>query len=899
VLANLIAESADAVQYAWFLGAGASLSSGAPLASTITKDVKRRLFRSIKGHDAADDLEIESWLATDGRLQDPDTAYSESLEWLLPRPRQRRNLLFGYLADAKPSPGYVGLIELASRDRWRIGLTANFDGLLKQAAALSGLRLREVAHSVALADFEWPPRHPTLLKLHGDFLYDSLRNTTGELQALETEQADRLKRAASDGGLVVVGYRGVDESIMSVLEDLDDVPLGLYWLHLGSESPHPRVEQLLRRHWAFHVEIEGFDEFVALVVDRAAATGRSASVVPAGLPAARDGRFVTGALVSGLARRVDEGLASTAERVCVITGLPGFGKTALARNAAERNSSEFTRTVVLTAQRSALDLAVVLDTALLELDLPSTAEVSLARARVLEALAVNPTLLLLDNLEEVAAEVAAFLRELPEPSRALVTVRDPAGLRSAGVPFREVRHEGLSTDELREILKLHAAASPRIAERLLALGDDQVEELLTSLDGWPQALMLVIGQLDDPVAAVTSADRLTHGGNLVQLLLQDGHAALPGDARSVLAAFAAFAATITPESAASVARIRLSRAEGGLRVLLDRRWLAELGPGTYTYAHPLVAEFVRSLRDVGREMRIRRARHHLTSWLERYGGQPNADWSNFRELDREVENVRAALEDALDEGALKRMTDVMQPAFSYFVERGYWSATDRLAQRVLAADSASAAVRAEWLVWRSWLAFYLRRDAAASARLAEDALATRTNRRHPRFEAHRRALVAYAAMADFGRARSHALDAGQLCPGPRASDENIDLRNAVASLDVAEGTDRGQQELILRGLSGYREAFALCAGRDQPNTRELGVALIGEARALRGLGQLDAALDTAQRASADAAAIGWLRGREEANQLIAELAESLGQDDLARSARAFAESTGQQLRSGS
>jgi tetratricopeptide (TPR) repeat protein len=899
VLASLLAVPGEAAQYAWFLGAGASLSSGAPLAATITCDVKRRLFRSIHGHDAAGEAEIEQWLRALGRLQDPDRAYGEALEWLLPRPRQRRNLLYEYLIDARPSPGYVGLVELARRSLLRIALTTNFDDLLKQAAGAVGQRLREVAHGAAAGDFEWPPRDPTLLKLHGDFLFDSIRNTESELEALEEKQTDRLQRSAADGGLVVIGYRGADESIMSVLEELDDVPLGLYWLHLPTERPHGRVEHLLSREWAYHVVIEGFDEFVALVIQHAIAAGRAPLIVHGALPRpAGNGRFVTGSKVRELLHRVEEGLQSTAERICTITGLPGVGKTALARHAADRSAARFAHTVILTAQRRTLDLATLLDTALRDLRLPPIADLSRARDRVLEALSQKPILLLLDNLEQITTEVAELLRDLPEPSRALVTVRDPGGLRHARVAFREVHHDGLSTEELREILKLHAAASPRIDERVRTLGDTEIDQLLHGLHGWPQALMLVIGQLDDPVAAIVSAERLTRGGDLVQLLLRDGYAALPNDAHRVLSAHAAFAATITPEGAAYTARMSLGRAEEGLRMLLERRWLVELGPRTYAYAHPLVQEFVRSLRVAARDAATKRAAEHLTSWIGRYGGQPDPDWSNFRQLDREAENVRGALEDALDRGALKRMTDIMQPAFSYFVERGHWAATDRLAQRVLAVEGAAAAVRAEWLVWRSWLALYLREDPAESARLAEEALATGTNRRHPRFEAHRRALTAYARTGEFERARSHAHSAAGLRPGSRDSNESIDLRNAVAALDLAEGTATGQEHLVGRGLEGYREAYRLCAARDLPNTRELGVALIGEARALQALGKLEEALDVAERAETDAASIGWLRGREQASLLIAELAQALGRIDLAHSAEVFAKTMGAQLRSG-
>ncbi|HKP90070.1 MAG TPA: SIR2 family protein [Thermoleophilaceae bacterium] len=889
----------EARDYAWFLGAGASKSSGVALAWEILRDAKRELFSSVNGRPANDDSEIDTWLKGISRLQDRDHAYSDALEWLLPRPRQRRNWLLKYLEDATPSPGYLGLVELARRDLVRIVLTTNFDDLVQQAMSRGGprQRLREVAHDQAAADFEWPPKLFTLLKLHGDFLFDSIRNTRAEVERLETNQAEKLHRSASDGGLVVVGYGGGDESIMSVLDDLGDVPLGLYWLHLPGDRPNDRIRSLLRNDWASSVEIGGFDEFVALVTSKANYAGRAGALMPAVLPMSPSARFVSGARVSELLSRVMGALGSSSERVCAITGLPGVGKTALARHAAERTSADFEQTVALTAQRRGVDLASALDTTLRALGLPASSDIAQAQARLLDELGSRPILLVLDNLDSVTLELADLLRLVPAPSRALVTVRDPAGLREAGVAFREVRHDGLSTDELRDMLRLHAEASPRIAERINALGDTEVQHLLQALRGWPQALVLVIGQLDDPLADVSSAATLTAGGDLVQRLLSDGYETLSAEAKRVLGAAAAFDATLTPEGARSVSVLGDARSREGLATLLERRWLLELGPRTYAFAHPLVEEFVRSLRDRRSSSRRSRALGHLERWLARYGGQPDPEWSNFRELDREFENVRAALEDALRERALKRMTDMMRPAFSYSVERGHWSWTDALARRALAARP-SAGLRAEWLVWRSWLALYLRLDPNESARLAEEALATNTNRRRPRFEAHRRALTALARTGDFSRARRHAADAEKLRPtlGRRDSDEGIDLLNAVAALDLHEGHARGRPTLVRRALAQYREAYDLCSSRAQPNTRELGIALLGQARALRVLGEDEDALDTALRAVKDAGSIRWLRGQEEGNHLVAELADDLGRPDMARAARAFADATGAALR---
>jgi NAD-dependent SIR2 family protein deacetylase/tetratricopeptide (TPR) repeat protein len=899
VLAALLTDSEDAASYSWLLGAGASRSSGIPLAWEIARAAKLGYYESVTGTVGADEASVEAWLTRRGELQDPEHLYSDALEALLPQPRQRRKWLERYMIDARPSSGYLGLIDLARRGLVRSVLTTNFDDLLKQAAGVGEPRLvmREVTHEQAISESEWPPQKLTLLKLHGDFLFDSMRNTSEELTTLPEKQKETVVRCARDGGIVIVGYSGGDDSVMSTLEGLDDVPLGLYWLHRPGDSPNARVRSLLSRPWAYSVEIEGFDEFLATVAVRATRAGRAPALTPASLPTIPTGRFVSVDRIPALLDRVDRFLKGSTDRVCAVTGLPGIGKTELVRHAGEARSANYSATISMTAQRHELDVADLLDAARGPLNMSAAVDPSAARGEFIAALSAEPVLLILDNLESITPGLAALLRDVPAPSRALITVRDPTGLREAGVKFLEVPHEGLSESEMSDLLDLYADASPRVRAHLDELGEEHVHQLLRALKGWPQALILVIGQLESPLADASSVDNLMHEGDVVTRLLADGHAALDANAQKALLASAAFSATVTPEGLQRASAMSKASTTEALTTLLERRWLAELGSRTYAYAHPLIEEFVRSLRDRKGAAQSTRAREHLTRWLQRYGGQPDPGWANFRELDREFENVRGVLEDALDEGSLKRMTEMMAPSFPYAVERGYWSWVDDLARRLLARDP-SASVRAEWLVWRSWLALYLRRDPAESARLAEEALACGTKLRRPRFEAHRRALTALPLIGEYDRAREHGRKAAKIRPklGRRDSDEGIDLSNALAALDVAEGETQGAREMVERGRDGYRDARRRSAESKRPNTREMGVALLGEARALRALGEADAALQATQSAVAEADAIGWLRGQEVGNTLLAELADELGRPDMARAARAFAEETGAALR---
>jgi hypothetical protein len=57
-----------------------------------------------------------------------------------------------------------------------------------------------------------------LVKLHGDYRYDKLQNTEEELKSLDDELRKYLLQICKENGLIVVGYSGRDESVMSSLE---------------------------------------------------------------------------------------------------------------------------------------------------------------------------------------------------------------------------------------------------------------------------------------------------------------------------------------------------------------------------------------------------------------------------------------------------------------------------------------------------------------------------------------------------------------------------------------------------------------------------------------------------------------------------------------------------------
>jgi len=111
------------------------------------------------------------------------------------------------------------------------------------------------------------------VKLHGDYRYDKLQNTADELQELDAHVRSTLIDICQESGLIVVGYSGRDESIMSALEEAANaggLRYGLYWCVREGGHANGRVQALVERvvqqtNRGGIVEIPGFDELLVRI----------------------------------------------------------------------------------------------------------------------------------------------------------------------------------------------------------------------------------------------------------------------------------------------------------------------------------------------------------------------------------------------------------------------------------------------------------------------------------------------------------------------------------------------------------------------------------------------------------------------------------------------------------
>ena len=249
--------------FSLLLGSGASVTSGVRTAGGMIDEWRMLLFRRSNGADGYQEwLKAQSWF-------NHEDEYSILFELIYDQPSQRRIYVEECVADAHPSWGYVYLTNLLAEQFFDVAFTTNFDDLINEACYLysDGLRPVVAAHDSAIQGIRVTSARPKIIKLHGDFLYDNIKNTLAELETLETNTKRKLVQFAQEYGLIVLGYGGRDRSIMDALElllrDENNYRQGVYWCIRRGAKKSRRLESLLRRDRVYLVEVDGFDEFMA------------------------------------------------------------------------------------------------------------------------------------------------------------------------------------------------------------------------------------------------------------------------------------------------------------------------------------------------------------------------------------------------------------------------------------------------------------------------------------------------------------------------------------------------------------------------------------------------------------------------------------------------------------
>lgn len=268
-------------QHCLFLGAGASISSGMPSAQQCIWEWKRSIFLTKNpglenqfGELSLPSVRqrIQCWIDEQRSfpaLNAPDE-YGRFIDACYPRPADRRAYFEVRVKQAVPYVGYKLLAVLAKTGLISSVWTTNFDALASRAAAGANITALDVGidcqHRLPSS-----PKAGELLNvsLHGDYRYDLLKNTAGEVQEQEARLIEELVRSLKSAPTIVCGYSGRDSSILEAFRSAlqTDGSHPLFWCDYSDEEPSPAVAELLAsanktRPRAFHVPGVGFDELM-------------------------------------------------------------------------------------------------------------------------------------------------------------------------------------------------------------------------------------------------------------------------------------------------------------------------------------------------------------------------------------------------------------------------------------------------------------------------------------------------------------------------------------------------------------------------------------------------------------------------------------------------------------
>jgi hypothetical protein len=267
--------------HALFLGAGASITSGMPSAQMCIWEWKRDIFLTnnigLETQFAELSLasvreRIQHWLNRQGLYpaQGAPDEYGIYIEACYPIPESRRAYFQQKVRLAKPHTGYQLLSVLAEHGLLRSIWTTNFDQLASRALANSNVTPIEVgidsAHRILRPS---KTGELTIVSLHGDYRYDRLKNTSGEIRDQESRLEAGLVEDLRDAPTIVCGYSGRDDSVMAAFSrSLEQSGSGsIYWCVQDLTSVAKPVTDLIDRaraqgRTAYLVMTQGFDDLM-------------------------------------------------------------------------------------------------------------------------------------------------------------------------------------------------------------------------------------------------------------------------------------------------------------------------------------------------------------------------------------------------------------------------------------------------------------------------------------------------------------------------------------------------------------------------------------------------------------------------------------------------------------
>ncbi|HRJ61515.1 MAG TPA: tetratricopeptide repeat protein [Azospirillaceae bacterium] len=257
-------------KYAFFLGAGCSITSGIPAAAEL---VRRHWLPKLVKLRTGDEKHADAWAEKHikgFKSDNPAASYSAVMEEHFNTPQKRQEEIERITRDGKPGYGYSALARLLAHEKYgrrcNVVLTTNFDDLVADALYLFGGergRPLVIGHEALMSFVRVTRTAPMVVKLHHD-RHLAPKNTEAEIAELADHVCAALHNVLQERGLIFMGYGGADPSIVKALEKLKGgLPYGVYWIN--DCEPQADLRKWLIERKAIWVKHRDFDQAMFMI----------------------------------------------------------------------------------------------------------------------------------------------------------------------------------------------------------------------------------------------------------------------------------------------------------------------------------------------------------------------------------------------------------------------------------------------------------------------------------------------------------------------------------------------------------------------------------------------------------------------------------------------------------
>ncbi len=242
-------------RFVFLLGAGASVQSGIPSATTLAKQWNDEI-----KNDFGDDA-YNKWIKDKAiDVKELASSYTNIFQKRFGHsPQNGYETLQKLMENKEPSIGYTILSQILEQTKHNFVITTNFDTLIEDALFLFTAKRPLVCGHESLADFiQLNSTRPTIIKVHRDILLDPY-NTPSNTSTMEDKLTNALNPILENSPIVIIGYGGNDQSIMKLLQNQNRKPI--YWCVRDTVAVSQNIKTLLKKSDML-VKIDGFDELM-------------------------------------------------------------------------------------------------------------------------------------------------------------------------------------------------------------------------------------------------------------------------------------------------------------------------------------------------------------------------------------------------------------------------------------------------------------------------------------------------------------------------------------------------------------------------------------------------------------------------------------------------------------